>query len=367
MPQPNPECLASDDCSAPPEDGGSAPASWVLYVESGSTLTYTLDADGDGRVDHLDNCPFASNATQLDGDSDGIGDACDNCSASANTTQLDTDADGSGDVCDGELDGDTVANATDNCATVPNTAQTNTDGDTLGNACDPDDDGDGVVDSADPCPLLPGINPGPGCSVDADGDNVSDGFDNCPTANPNQLDSDDDGQGDVCDTDRDNDSVLNVADNCPTVRNRAQDDADGDGLGDACDPRFCVVVDPSDPTDCLDPLAAFRVHAGGIVAVNRGVPFPLPLFANRNGAAIRYAWAVTMRPAGSTAAVQNPTGLAVLSRQWSYAYVDGAVPKFTPDVMGNYTLQLTGTLGMPDRAFPMTSASVAQVTLQVGP
>ena len=59
--------------------------------------------------------------------------------------------------------------------------------------------------------------------------------------------------------DIDNDGVLNAQDNCPTVANRDQRDDDGDGIGDVCDPRYCVVVDPSDPNarsvTCVSPSA----------------------------------------------------------------------------------------------------------------
>jgi hypothetical protein len=34
------------------------------------------DADGDGAVDAIDNCPFVANRDQIDSDGNGIGDAC---------------------------------------------------------------------------------------------------------------------------------------------------------------------------------------------------------------------------------------------------------------------------------------------------
>ena len=74
-------------------------------------------------------------------------------------------------------------------------------------------------------------------SPDADGDGVSDLQDNCPsTANADQADTDNDGQGDACDGDDDNDTVADTADNCPLTANPGQADADSDGLGDVCNP-----------------------------------------------------------------------------------------------------------------------------------
>lgn len=111
------------------------------------------DLDGDGILDHFDNCPEVANPDQADTDSDGIGDACndhidqdgdewadgiDNCPDVANQDQTDTDGDGVGDSCnDGDdRDGDEWANAIDNCPDTPNPDQADQDGDGIGDACD---------------------------------------------------------------------------------------------------------------------------------------------------------------------------------------------------------------------------------------
>jgi hypothetical protein len=75
-------------------------------------------------------------------------------------------------------------------------------------------------------------------SGDEDEDGVVDGEDNCPcVANPDQVDTDLDGEGDACydDLDRDGDGVDNYEDNCPLAANANQHDWDNDGIGDVCD------------------------------------------------------------------------------------------------------------------------------------
>jgi MYXO-CTERM domain-containing protein len=265
-----------------------------------------------------------------------------------------------------------VANALDNCPGIPNRDQLDTNSDLAGNVCDNDDDGDGILDTLDVCPLL--SNPGnvqladPRCNADADGDNISDSFDNCVgSVNATQADTDLDGMGDVCDLDMDNDGILNTADNCAGIRNRNQLDDDGDALGDACDAKYCVVVDPSNKDDCLDPSGAFRVHAGGLVMLKAGEKFRLPLFANRNGAAIEYTWTVKSRPSASKAAVINPQGVVTMSRHWEYAYQDGQVPSFTADVDGEYDIQLQAHLAFADRAYPDNRDSTSSLKLNASP
>ena len=75
--------------------------------------------------------------------------------------------------------------------------------------------------------------PGSG-SLDSDADGVTDGIDNCPVANPDQLDTDADGLGDVCDPDADGDNVLDDEDNCE-LHNPDQADVNGNWVGDACE------------------------------------------------------------------------------------------------------------------------------------
>ena len=112
----------------------------------------------------------------------------------------------------GDLDHDGVGDKKDNCLIVKNPDQRDSDGDGQGDACDRLNDGDR--------------------------DGVADERDNCPAVNnTDQRDGDRDGRGDACDahTDSDEDGVVDESDNCRYVSNPDQRDSDADGQGDLCD------------------------------------------------------------------------------------------------------------------------------------
>jgi len=87
-------------------------------------------------------------------------------------------------------------------------------------------------------------------SLDTDKDGVPDGVDNCPTTlNPDQLDTNNNGVGDVCDRsmlDMDGDGVADDIDNCIATPNTDQKNLDNDTYGDACD--ICAL----DPLNDID-------------------------------------------------------------------------------------------------------------------
>jgi hypothetical protein len=58
-------------------------------------------------------------------------------------------------------------------------------------------------------------------------------IDNCPSVNnPDQVDTNNDGVGDVCDADED--GVRDDLDNCPLIPNPGQESTNGGPRGDAC-------------------------------------------------------------------------------------------------------------------------------------
>lgn len=75
----------------------------IRQPADGGVSVSSVDSDGDGVVDCVDNCPQIPNPDQGDhdqGGGDGRGDVCDNCRCVANPAQADTDRDGVGNACD---------------------------------------------------------------------------------------------------------------------------------------------------------------------------------------------------------------------------------------------------------------------------
>ena len=106
----------------------------------------SIDTDGDGIYDSIDNAPYVYNPDQLDSDGDGIGDVADNAPFVANPDQLDCDGDGIGDVADNapfvanpdqlDSDGDGIGDVADNAPFVANPDQLDSDGDGIGDVAD---------------------------------------------------------------------------------------------------------------------------------------------------------------------------------------------------------------------------------------
>ncbi|MFC1591580.1 thrombospondin type 3 repeat-containing protein [Thermodesulfobacteriota bacterium] len=148
--------------------GGGGPGwGWVINVDG----TWNV---GENQPIPGDNCPDACNPDQTDCDLDGIGDVCD-----ADTI---------------DADGDGLDAACDNCPTVAN-------GQRLGTCFNPE-----TGNPSGECIYMQGWD--------------CDSGEHCDLW---QIDTDEDGLGDVCD-------------NCPNNCNVNQSDADGDGIGDVCDP-----------------------------------------------------------------------------------------------------------------------------------
>ena len=160
-----------------------------VRIKSGDHAPDTKTTDNDVTV--LDD--FVYGEPVRDGaDNDGVS-LNDNCPDAANTDQGNADGDPEGDACDPDADNDGFPNADDAFPLDPN-EWLDTDGDGIGDNADTDDDNDGLSDTRE---ARIGSDPK---RADTDGDGIIDPLDNCPRSqNPDQLDSNRNGRGDVCD------------------------------------------------------------------------------------------------------------------------------------------------------------------------
>jgi hypothetical protein len=159
-----------------------------VRITSGDLPPDSSATTGDRTV--LDNFVFGEPIP--DGpDKDGISQN-DNCPSVANPDQDNLDGDVMGDACDPDIDDDGAPNELDAFPFDP-TEKLDTDGDGIGDNADRDDDNDGWTDTFE---RRRGTNPK---NPDTDADGLPDPADNCPlTPNPDQVDGNGDGRGDVC-------------------------------------------------------------------------------------------------------------------------------------------------------------------------
>ena len=224
------------------------------------------DQDADGIPDSRDNCIRTYNPDQKDSDGDGQGDVCDKSPLPKKVEPKPKKKESPPKPADADKDG--VPDFRDNCRSKYNPDQKDSDGDGIGDVCDSTPKP--VQKPTPPKEVKKPVAPKP---ADTDKDGVPDANDNCRTKyNPDQKDSDADGIGDVCDAtplppkkekekpalppDADNDGVPDDRDNCVNTYNPDQKDSDGDGEGDPCDETPVVVESKAEPVTTPNPPEA---------------------------------------------------------------------------------------------------------------
>ncbi|MBI4365449.1 MAG: Ig-like domain-containing protein [Deltaproteobacteria bacterium] len=222
-------------------------------------------------------------------------------------------------IADGDTDKDGTPDCQDQC---PSDAKKIVPGGCGCGKPDTDTDKDGMPDCFDQCPADPAKSkPGVcGCGTpdaDTDADGKKDCVDNCPlAANPDQLNTDGDGQGNACDPDDDGDAIPDGMDNCPLTANPKQEDQDKDGTGDACDsftadiaPPIVVGTTPPSGSAQIPRTTAFTVSFNEAITSGSVTGQTVSL---KQGAKL-VAGAVTYQSAGFAVTFTPATPLAYLT------------------------------------------------------
>jgi hypothetical protein len=237
----------------------------------------SVDADGDGIVDHVSSdpdCDAADYTVDDNDDNDAWTDvdeiACGSDPLDNMSVPADYDGDSICDVVDSDDDNDGTDDDSD-AFDFDNTEDTDTDGDTIGDNADPDDDNDGVIDIDDEFPYdssewsdYDGDDIGDNTDEDIDGDGVLNDADAFDFDDGEDTDSDGDGLGDNEDPDDDNDGYYDVADVFP-YDSSEWSDLDGDDIGDNTDEDIDGdgVLNDADAFD-FDPLEWNDLDGDGI-------------------------------------------------------------------------------------------------------
>jgi gliding motility-associated-like protein len=129
-----------------------------------------------------------------------------------------------------DKDNDGIADKDDNCPDIPNPDQKDTDGDGQGDVCDTDDDGDGIPDVDETDDDLDGDGKPNYLDDDSDGDDI-------PDSEEGTDDEDSDGKPNYLDTDSDDDGINDEDEGSEDQDgdgdpNYLDDDSDGDGISD---------------------------------------------------------------------------------------------------------------------------------------
>jgi len=139
-----------------------------------------------------------------------------------------------------DTDGDDIHDDVDNCPYAANPDQLDTDQNGVGDVCEGDMDGDGVPDDQDNCPMDPNKSEPGICGCGRDDDP----------------------------TDSDSDGVADCVDNCPEDANPDQADEDGDGKGDVCDHGWVAY------NDCVYDQAQYKAPNVNTYSIGEGSPPP---------------------------------------------------------------------------------------------